>query len=187
MFFSQETLVDSPVERTVERLSAWLGAPGGQAAAAEALAAGGRVLVRAGFAGLSKTVEVSTMEPQLRGTVTAIPLRWSATGPLGDLFPTLDADLEISAADGGQSRVALNGTYRPPLGPVGELLDRAVLNRAVRVTIRRWLRDAGIAASTAEDRQVAAQPQRRPHAPSRLCVEPQPTSGHDFGGSPAPG
>lgn len=71
-----------------------------------------------------------TARPWLRDAVTVIPLRWSATGPLGELFPTLDANLEISAADAGQCRVALIGSYRPPLGSVGAVLDRAVLRTA---------------------------------------------------------
>lgn len=150
MFFSEEVLVDSPAERTTERLSSWLGAKEGAEAAADAIAAGGRTLARAGFAGLSKTVRVSTLEPYTRGDITVIVLRWSATGPFGDLFPTLDADLEVSAAGSGLSRVALIGSYRPPLGPVGELLDQTVLHRAGALTIRHWLRGARTVATTAK-------------------------------------
>lgn len=153
-------MVDSKVERTVGLLSSWLAGGEEDAAAADAMATGGRVLARAGFAGLSKAVEVSVLEPQLRGDITVMALRWSATGPFGDLFPTLDANLEISAANADQSRVALIGSYRPPLGPVGEVLDRAVLRRAGAVTIRHWLRGARAAVTTADHREVAAQTQR---------------------------
>jgi hypothetical protein len=155
MFFSEEILVDSPVERTARRLSSWLAEREGAEAAADALAAGGRILARAEFAGLSKTVEVSTLEPYLRGHVTVIALRWSATGPFGDLFPTLDADLEVSAASPGLSRVALIGSYRPPLGPVGELLDRTVLRRAGARTIRHWLRGARAVATSPNSPSVS--------------------------------
>jgi hypothetical protein len=157
MFFSEEVLVDSPAERTTERLSSWLGAKEGADAAADAIAAGGRTIARAGFAGLSKTVKVSTLEPYRRGDVTVIVLRWSATGPFGDLFPTLDADLEVSAAGPALSRVALIGSYRPPLGPVGELLDRTVLHRAGALTIRHWLQAARAVATTANSPAVAPQ------------------------------
>jgi hypothetical protein len=157
MFFSEEVLVDSPVERTAGRLSTWLAAAEGAEAAAEAMAAGGRMLARAGFAGLSKTVEVSTVEPYLRGDVTVIALRWSATGPFGDLFPTLDANLEVSAAGPGLSRVALIGIYQPPWGSVGELLDRTVLRRAGAVTIRHWLRGAHVVATNGDQPVVSPQ------------------------------
>lgn len=186
MFFSEEALVDSPVERTVGRLSSWLAAADGQAAAAEALAAGGRVLARAGFAGLSKAVEVRTLAPGIRDGVTVIPIRWSATGPLGDLFPSLDANLEISAAEAGQSRMALTGSYRPPLGALGDLLDKAVLHRAGRVTIRRWLHAAGVVVTNPELGQAAARPQQRAVRETRSRFEPRPTRGQDLGGSPAP-
>lgn len=142
--------MDSTVERTAGRLCSWLATGEGRSAAAQALEAGGRVIARAGLPGLSKSVEVRTMPPAVRHGVTVIPLRWSATGPMGNLFPTLDANLEISAAAPGRSRVALIGSYRPPLGQVGERLDRAVLNRAGRVTVRRWLRGACAAVTSAD-------------------------------------
>ncbi len=154
VFFSEEILVDSAAERTCQRLSSWLAVGGGEIAAADALAAGGRVLMRAGFAGLSKTVEVDTMRANVRDGVTVIPLRWSATGPAGDLFPTLDANLEITGCEAGRSRVALVGSYRPPLGRVGVVLDRTVLHRAGRVTIRRWLRGARAAVMAADSAGV---------------------------------
>ena len=186
VFLFEEVVVDSPVERTAGRLASWLTAGEGEAAAADAMAAGGRVLARAGFAGLSKTVEVSTLEPQLRGDVTVIALRWSATGAFGDLFPTLDANLEISAAGASQSRVALIGSYRPPLGPVGELLDRAALHRAAIVTIRRWLRGASAAATTADHQEASAQARRAPEGTSKslraATDRPPPIEGF-----PAPG
>lgn len=180
-------MVGSPVERTLERLSSWLAGGDGQAAAADAVAAGGRVLARAGFAGLGKIVEVRTTLPWLRDGVTVVPLRWSATGPLGDLFPTLDANLEISASDAGQSRVALIGSYRPPLGPVGAVLDRAVLHTAGTVTIRRWLRGARAAVITADDAAVAV---ASPSEGARTAPKsvPAPTDRRpDIGGLPAPG
>jgi hypothetical protein len=154
VFFSEEVLVDAPVERTCQRLTSWLAVGASGTAAADALAAGARVLPRAGFAGVGKTVEVRTMQPQVRAGVTVIPLRWSATGPLGELFPTLDANLEISATDAGQSRVALIGSYRPPLGRVGLVLDQAVLHTAGRVTVRRWLRRARAEVNAADPASV---------------------------------
>ena len=181
MFFSEEVLVDSPAERTTERLSSWLGAKEGADAAADAIAAGGRTIARAGFAGLSKTVKVSTLEPYRRGDVTVIVLRWSATGPFADLFPTLDADLEVSAAGPALSRVALIGSYRPPLGPVGELLDRTVLHRAGALTIHHWLQGARAVATTANSPAVAPQtgntPAERPKPLRNPTDRPWPREG----------
>jgi hypothetical protein len=85
------------VERTCECLFSWLEVRDGEIAAADALTAGGRVLVRAGFAAMGKTVEVRTLAPSGRDGVTIVRMRWSASRPAGDLFPALDANLEITA------------------------------------------------------------------------------------------
>jgi hypothetical protein len=159
VYFSEVVLVDSPVEETTARRLTWLAAEQGQAAAADAMTAGGKVMARAGFAGLSKTVEIRTSPPDQRGDITMMALRWSATGPFVSLFPVLVAFLEISEAVTGQTRVALIGSYRAPLGPAGELLDRAVLHKAGLVTIRRWLRAASAAATTTDHEQDSTQPQ----------------------------
>jgi hypothetical protein len=158
VFFSEEVLVDSPFEYTSSRVCSWVAAGQGRAEASDAVAAGGRVLARAGFAGLGKTVEVRTSQPERRDDVTVMALRWSATGPLVNLFPTLVAFLEISAVGADQSRIALIGSYKAPLGPAGELLDQVVLHKAGQVTVRRWLRAASTAATTPDHRQDSASP-----------------------------
>lgn len=158
MFFSEEVLVDSPFEATTSRVCAWVSAGQGRAEATDAMAAGGRVLARAGVAGLSKTVEVRTSQPELRDDVTVMALRWSATGPFVNLFPTLVAFLEISAAGADQSRIALVGSYKAPLGPAGDLLDQVVLHRAGLVTVRRWLRAASTVATIPDHRQDSTPP-----------------------------
>jgi hypothetical protein len=147
VFFSEEVLVDSPVERTRQVLTTWLALEDSSSAASQAAADGGAVLVRAGFAGLTKTVQVRAMPLHVRGDVTVVPLRWSPTGPAGDLYPTLDANLEITAVDPTHTLIALVGSYRPPIGRVGAALDQAVLRHAARVTIRRWLDQVGAAAT----------------------------------------
>ncbi|MEP7036149.1 MAG: hypothetical protein ABI934_11220, partial [Actinomycetota bacterium] len=64
---------------------------------------------------------------------------WVATGPVADLFPPLDANLELDPAEGGTSRLALRGIYRPPLGRIGAKLDRIVLHRAALATAGGFL------------------------------------------------
>lgn len=152
MYFSEEKLVDSPVEETAARLASWLAAGNGQAAAEHAMAAGGRVLARAGFAGLSTTVQVRTSPPVPGGDVTVMALRWSATGPFVSPSPVLVAFLETSAAGAERSRIALIGSYRAPPGSADGFLDQAVLHRAGLVTIQSWLRAASAAATTINSR-----------------------------------
>jgi len=78
-----------------------------------------------------------------------VGLRWEATGPAGSLFPVLDADISISPAEeqsapaaGQSARLALRGTYRPPLGRLGAGLDQAVLHRVATATMRALLHSA---------------------------------------------
>lgn len=86
--------------------------------------------------GLSKLVGVRFAEPIARDGSLAMPLRWEAAGPAGDLFPVLDADLTLADAGNGRTRLRLSGSYRPPFGRAGTALDRAVMSRVASATIR---------------------------------------------------
>jgi hypothetical protein len=109
--------------------------------------------------GLSRLVRVHSLKPIRRDGETTVALRWEATGVTGDLFPVLDAQLTL-APDGEQrSRLELVGSYRPPLGPAGAALDRAIMGRVAEATIRTLLeRAAAVLADPAE----AANPQTAP-------------------------
>jgi hypothetical protein len=89
-----------------------------------------------GVPGLSKLVRVRTLEPvRLQGR-TLIGLRWEATGVSGELFPVLDAELILTEVDALSSSLELVGSYRPPLGRVGLVLDKVVMERIAEATIR---------------------------------------------------
>jgi hypothetical protein len=51
----------------------------------------------------------------------------------------LDADVTVTQDAPGAVKLRLDGSYRPPLGPVGAGLDRAVMNRAANATIRAFI------------------------------------------------
>ena len=87
---------------------------------------------------LSKTAKVSVGDLRLHEDRAVLPLRMSATGP-AQLFPRLDADLEIAPADATGTKVTLRGTYAPPLGRIGEAIDRAVLHRLADATLRSFV------------------------------------------------
>jgi len=107
-------------------------------------------LARVGPAGVSKLVRVQVRELSWTDRSAGLALRWEATGVGGGLFPVLDADLRL-APDGDHGTVlTMTGVYRPPLGPLGEALDRALLHRLAAATIRSFV--ARVAA------QLAGQP-----------------------------
>jgi len=87
---------------------------------------------------LAKTVEVVPGPVRRHDDVTLLAFSWRATGP-GSLFPTLDADLEVSPLGEGRSEVALRGRYEPPGGAPGKVADRLVLHRLADATVRAFL------------------------------------------------
>jgi hypothetical protein len=95
-------------------------------------------MTRVGVAGASKLVRVQARMLSWTNTSAALALRWEATGPGGGLFPVLDADLTLAPAGAG-TMLTLAGSYRPPLGPLGQALDRAILYRVAAATIRSFL------------------------------------------------
>lgn len=133
-----------PAAIAVERLYPMMQPYGLEKLSDDAYQAGLLMLTRVGpfgeTRGLSKTVRVDTLEPRTTADGVRIPFRWVATGRTGALFPTLDADLDVSAVDEQHCRVSVNAVYTPPLGAAGATLDRLILHRAARATMRELLR-----------------------------------------------
>jgi hypothetical protein len=95
-------------------------------------------LARVGAGGLSKLVRVQVRELSWIDTSAGLALRWEAAGVGGGLFPVLDADLTLTTRGEG-TMLAMAGAYRPPLGGLGEALDRTLLHRLAAGTVRSFL------------------------------------------------
>ena len=95
-------------------------------------------LARVGVERLSKLVRVQVRELSWTDRSAGLALRWEATGAGGGLFPVLDADLGLAAL-GESTMLTMAGAYRPPLGSLGEALDRTILHRIAAATIRSFL------------------------------------------------
>jgi hypothetical protein len=89
--------------------------------------------------GTSRLVRVRFAAPVDRDGMMTVALRWEATGVTGGLFPALDADIRLTSDGEDQVRVTLTGSYRPPLGSLGEGLDRLLLRTVATATIRTLL------------------------------------------------
>lgn len=96
-------------------------------------------LMRVGPAGFSRLVRVQFRDLPERANAAGLALRWEVTGPGGALYPVLDADVELIGAGPQTTWLTLAGAYRPPLGALGEALDRAILHRVAGATIHRFL------------------------------------------------
>jgi hypothetical protein len=92
---------------------------------------------------LSKTVRVETLDPRTIAGGVRIPFRWVATGRTGNLFPALDADLDVRSIDEQRCTLSINAAYTPPLGTAGAGLDRLVMRRTAQATMRALLRGLG--------------------------------------------
>ena len=143
MFASYEVKLNLTFARARARLAVlgntgWLSGPSEQAYA-EGLAGLIRVGPFGAVLGASKLVRVQMLDPVPRDDTVVLPLRWEASGPAGRLFPVLDADLVLTPSGEDAAMLVLTGAYRPPLGSLGEVLDRAVLHRAAVATIRSLL------------------------------------------------
>ncbi len=94
---------------------------------------------RVGAGGVSKLVRVQVRALAESEDGARWAIRWEAAGPGGALFPVLDADISLAAAEEQTTMLSLTGAYRPPFGPLGAALDRAVLHRVAAATVRNFL------------------------------------------------
>lgn len=110
--------------------------------------------------GLSKSVSVQAGKVRDRGDGFVMPLRWSATGPT-ELFPVMEADLEVAPLGAQECQLRLSGSYDPPLGSFGRQLDRLLLHQLAEATVRALLSQL-VAALVAEpaSRQRGSGPRR---------------------------
>jgi len=87
---------------------------------------------------LAKEVRLELGVAEIHRAGLIYPISWSATGA-EILFPKLNADLTLSHVGLGQTRIALEGTYDPPLGKLGRVVDRVMLRKVADSTIKTWV------------------------------------------------
>jgi hypothetical protein len=140
MFVTDETTLRLPLGWAAAQLGRTIDSDWFRGLSDHAYAAGLALLTRTGppgdFRGLAKTVQVRLSGPRERMTGVSYALRWVTTGPAGDLFPVLDADLSVTQVDADRTRLAIIACYRPPLDVQP---DRLLRSRAARATLRSLL------------------------------------------------
>ncbi len=139
MFIGDEVLLEVSFPAAREKLAQLADSGALISASQEAYSHEDAHLMRVGVAGLSKLVRVQVRELAQTDTSTGLAIRWEATGPGGRLFPVLDADIGLASAGEGLTLLTITASYRPPLGSLGEALDRAILHRVATATIRGFL------------------------------------------------
>lgn len=115
--------------------------------ALDAEAGGQRLLAEVGFdvdasRRVDKEVEIEIGEPYAIPAKTMLPITWKATAA-ERIFPQLEADIEIAPLGTSRTQLSISARYRPPLGPVGRALDRALLHRVAEATVKDFLDRVG--------------------------------------------
>jgi hypothetical protein len=106
---------------------------------------GDTLLAQVGFGEhvrVAREVAIEFGQPVRMAGKTVLPLRWTATGASG-LFPSLEADLEVAPLAENHTQLAMSARYVPPLGPIGRMIDRAVLFRVAEATLKDFLDRVG--------------------------------------------
>ena len=137
MFVEYSTKVDAPlsqVEKTLDRVRASL-----EEWADIAYREGEQLRARVGpTAKIAREVKLDIGVAEIHSSGLVYPVHWTAQGA-GLLFPELNADLFLSNAGSQRTNLKLRGTYQPPLGSLGRLVDRALLGRVAEATVTDWM------------------------------------------------
>ncbi len=67
-----------------------------------------------------------------------IPISWEAQ-PVSDLFPRFEGELQLVPIGPAETKLALAGTYDPPLGDVGRAVDNLVMHTAAEATVKDFV------------------------------------------------
>ena len=87
---------------------------------------------------LEKRVLVELKNPMEFPSRLLLPMEWRPVSA-GNLFPTLDADIEVAPLGPKRTHLSISARYQPPLGMVGQALDRALLHRIAEATVKDFL------------------------------------------------
>jgi hypothetical protein len=138
MFVQYFGLVSSPFGVAEQRLFDIMGGLGESADIA--YRHGEELLARigGGEGRMAKTVKVEFGTPSRGDTQTTLPLSWWATGT-PYLFPTMEAELVLATMGPDLTQVTLQGTYKPPVGPVGRVLDKMVFHRFAEASVKDFV------------------------------------------------
>lgn len=138
--------VELPIEpRSVERALTDAPADWLRDLASEANDRGDTLLADVGFGSrvrVARKVAVELGVAVHAAGKTVLPLHWTPTGAAG-LFPALEADLEVAPLASNRTQLAMSARYVPPLGPIGYVIDRAVLYRIAEATLKDFLDRVG--------------------------------------------
>jgi hypothetical protein len=141
MLVSDFVQIDRPFAAVRDELAAsgpsWL-ADSAVAAYAEGEQLSLRVFSALGPVRLSKRVWAELGDAEVREDRLTQPLSWRAAGATG-LFPSMEAEIEVTPMGDSMTSISFHGSYVPPLGSVGRGADRMLLHRLAEASVRGLL------------------------------------------------
>ena len=90
--------------------------------------------------GTAIQLEVTNVERELSPPRTTLDLRWRAA-KAQSAFPEMEAHLAIFPLSSTETQLDLVCNYQPPLGVVGQVIDRALLHGLAEASVARFLRE----------------------------------------------
>ncbi len=93
--------------------------------------------------GADVVVRVTSVEEERDaplGPRTRLRLAWQANQH-AELFPTMEATLDVYALGPSETQVDFQGRYRPPLGVVGAAVDALIGHRIAEAAVRRFVEE----------------------------------------------
>jgi len=87
---------------------------------------------------VAKSVRLEVGEPVGEDETMLLPIVWEATGTPG-LFPRMEAEVVLAELGPELTQLSLRGSYRPPLGSLGRVLDRALLHRVAEASVKGFV------------------------------------------------
>lgn len=124
-------VVEQRLDRLRENLEEWAGVA---YRAGEDL----RAMVGPSVDGYAKEVRLTIGTAEIHRSGVVYPVTWTAVGAEA-LFPRLNAELILSHVGQNRTKLSFEGTYEPPLGPLGRAVDRAILGRVAESTVQNWV------------------------------------------------
>lgn len=100
---------------------------------------------------LSTEVIVRVAHPLSDDRRVVVPINVEAVRMTG-LFPKLQADLVLEPLGSDTTKFSLTGTYEPPLGSTGSLLDRALLHHVAEAVVKNFVDRIAIELESIADR-----------------------------------
>ena len=83
-------------------------------------------------------LQVGVLPEVLRKDRVMLPVSWEAVGG-PPIFPKMEGTLHVEPQGARATKITLNASYDPPLGKLGELIDRALMHRIAQETMNDFI------------------------------------------------